>query len=336
VVRQFLLPVMVAVSCLTALTTPILVRLSGPIAEMVDARLPRRLQAFVSFYGTWIEGIRAAPRRDTLLRRIKRPFLVLWVDALFLGGTVVAAAALQPRLTALLADKLALEPQVARVGLAVVATVVAGIFVIGVLRCARRLAQTLAAEVLPPSPQGKLDLGTAPRRALVVTLELAIVLVVGLPLVAVIQPWVPAGLVVLGLLVGMLGFAAWRNLANFQGHVRAGSELIVEALARQSHSKAPELSEVKEMLPGIPGLSPVRLSIQSPAVGQTLLEVNLRALTGATVLAVHREGGGAVLPTAKEVLRAGDVLALAGPKEAIEAAERLLGGGLPPAGTSTS
>jgi len=128
------------------------------------------------------------------------------------------------------------------------------------------------------------------------------------------------------LVVGVIGFAIWRSIANFQGHVRAGSELIVETLARQSRAAPPELTEVKAMLPGIPGLSPVRLVEGSPAVGRSLLDVNLRALTGATVLAIHRESGGAVLPTAGEVLRAGDVLALAGPREAIAAAERLLVG----------
>jgi CPA2 family monovalent cation:H+ antiporter-2 len=160
---------------------------------------------------------------------------------------------------------------------------------------------------------------------LVVTLELAVVLFVGLPLVAALQPFVPAGLLALGLVVGGIGFTMWRSFANFQGHVRAGSELIVEALARQSRSAAkPELDDVKAMLPGIPGLSPVRLVRGSPVVGRSLLDINLRALTGATVLAIHREGDASVLPTADAVLRAGDVLALAGPPEAIEAAERLV------------
>src|SRR6185436_15884208 len=94
----------------------------------------------------------------------------------------------------------------------------------------------LAAEVLPASPQGKVDLGTAPRRVLVLTLELAVVLVVGLPLVAVTQPFVPAGVIALGLIVGMIAFGVWRGITNLQGHVRAGSELIVEALARQSRA----------------------------------------------------------------------------------------------------
>jgi CPA2 family monovalent cation:H+ antiporter-2 len=59
-------------------------------------------------------------------------------------------------------------------------------------------------------------------------------------------------------------------------------------------------------------------------VGKTLAQLNLRGLTGATVLAIHRGGGDVSVPTAGEVLRAGDVLALAGTHAAVEAAKGLL------------
>jgi CPA2 family monovalent cation:H+ antiporter-2 len=62
----------------------------------------------------------------------------------------------------------------------------------------------------------------------------------------------------------------------------------------------------------------------SPAVGKTLAELNLRGLTGATVLAIHRGGENVSVPTAGEVLKAGDVLALAGTHDAVDAAKGLL------------
>ncbi|HKC47370.1 MAG TPA: TrkA C-terminal domain-containing protein [Gemmatimonadales bacterium] len=60
----------------------------------------------------------------------------------------------------------------------------------------------------------------------------------------------------------------------------------------------------------------------------------VRGRTGATVLAVTRAGGGVIVPTAKERLQAGDVLALAGTHEAISAATAALEKrNEPPAGT---
>jgi CPA2 family monovalent cation:H+ antiporter-2 len=59
----------------------------------------------------------------------------------------------------------------------------------------------------------------------------------------------------------------------------------------------------------------------------TLAELNLRGLTGATVLAVRRGAGAVIVPSAQERLTAGDVLGLAGAHEAVEAAKTLLLGG---------
>ncbi len=59
-------------------------------------------------------------------------------------------------------------------------------------------------------------------------------------------------------------------------------------------------------------------------MGKTLAELDLRGVTGATVLTITRVEGSVCIPTAKEVLRTGDVLALAGTDEAVAAARSLL------------
>ena len=69
---------------------------------------------------------------------------------------------------------------------------------------------------------------------------------------------------------------------------------------------------------------PVRLNPNCAGVGKTLAELNLRGQTGATVLAIVRGEEGILIPTAREVLKDGDVLALAGAHECIEAAKALL------------
>jgi CPA2 family monovalent cation:H+ antiporter-2 len=63
------------------------------------------------------------------------------------------------------------------------------------------------------------------------------------------------------------------------------------------------------------------------AVGRTLADLNLRGLSGATVLALVREGHGTVIPTGRETLRAGDVLAVAGTADAIRVAREVVAQG---------
>jgi CPA2 family monovalent cation:H+ antiporter-2 len=179
----------------------------------------------------------------------------------------------------------------------------------------------------------RLAVSSAVSRVVITT---AAVLLTGLPLLAVTQPFLGgfyAPVIFVALLV-VLGVAFWRGATDLHGHVRAGAETIVEALlvqARKGASGAPAhehpagaLVQVHQLLPGLGEPTPVELDASSPAIGRSLAELNLRGATGATVLAIRRGGEGVLVPTAKETLQAGDVLALAGSQDAIEAARALL------------
>ncbi|HEX8438439.1 cation:proton antiporter [Archangium sp.] len=331
---QFLYPVAVAVSAITTLTTPFLIRASGPVANWVDRKLPKPLQTFATLYGSWVENLRAAPPRQTSGARIRRMVKFLLVDAALLGMLVIGTSVSLGRLSTAIESRIGLSASVARLLGLGLAIFLALPFCVGVVRLARALGVLLAETALPPmAPAGRVDMAAAPRRALVVTLQLASVLAVGAPLVAITQPFLRGfqGAAVLLLLLVVLGVAFWRSATNLQGHVRAGSQVIVEALATQSRGKSEQrpgepLREIQQILPGLGEPTPVRLEDSSPAVGRTLAELNLRGMTGATVLAIRRADAGALIPTAHEPLRAGDVLALAGTHEAIDAARAVLEG----------
>jgi CPA2 family monovalent cation:H+ antiporter-2 len=333
--RSFLYPAAVAVSALTTLATPWLIRASEPVARWFDRALPAPLQTFAALYGSWLERLGSAPRRGTLGASVRRMLKLLLLDGAALIGIAIFMSTRLDRSVALVADALMIEDGFARAIVVAVALAVALPFCIGIVRVARRLGSSLAIAALPASFGSALDLAAAPRRALVVTLQLAIVLAVGLPLVALTQPFAsgPQLAIALGLLLGVLGWAFWRSATNLEGHVRAGAQMIVEALARQAEASPPfeidgpserALSKVNELLPGLGEPTPLRLTDHSAAVGRTLADLNLRGNTGATVLAVVRGEDGVIIPTAKQRLCSGDVLALAGTHDAIEAARGVL------------
>ena len=89
---EFLYPVAVAVSAVTTLTTPWLIRASGPFASFVDRKLPRRLQTFVALYGGWIERLRESPRRDTLGAAARRLLALLLLDAAVVASLVIGSS----------------------------------------------------------------------------------------------------------------------------------------------------------------------------------------------------------------------------------------------------
>jgi CPA2 family monovalent cation:H+ antiporter-2 len=62
----------------------------------------------------------------------------------------------------------------------------------------------------------------------------------------------------------------------------------------------------------------------SICLGRSLKELNLRGLTGATVLAIERKPAEVVFPAADEILRESDLLVLTGTHEAVASACELL------------
>lgn len=329
----FLYPVAVAVSVVTTLITPWLIKASGPLANLIDRKLPRPIQTFTALYGSWVEQLGTLPRRQTVGARTRRMIFMLLLDAALLTAIVIGTSLGANRVAVFIEGEIGLSASFAHLLVIGVAVALSVPFCVGIVQVARRLGSTLAEVVLPSAPEKKVDLAAAPRRMLVVTLQLAIVFMVGAPMVALTQPFLPGfqGATLLLLLLVVLGFSFWRSATNLHGHLRAGAQVIVEALASQSHAegeheeeKPDALAGIRQMLPGLGEPVSVSLPGSSPAVGRTLADLNLRGMTGATVLAIRRGDAGVIVPSAQEVLREGDVLALAGSHEAIDAAKAVL------------
>ena len=339
---EFLYPVAVAVSAITTLTTPLLIKASGPLANWVDRKMPHRIQTFVALYGSWMEELGSKPREVTRAASIRRLTRLLILDAALLATIAIAASTLLAPISKVVEAKFGIASALARLALMGCAAALTVPLIRGITRVARELGLAIALAALPATVEGSLDLAATPRRALVVTLQLAALLLTGLPVLAVTQPFLggfyaPA---LFSFLLLAIGVTFWRGATELQGHVRAGAQAILEALVEQARSggetasfepqggHAPEsLKEVHRLLPGLGEPTPVRLGSSSPAVGKSLAELNLRGITGATVLAIRRGSDGLLVPTASEVLRSDDVLALAGTHEAVDAARRLLASG---------
>jgi CPA2 family monovalent cation:H+ antiporter-2 len=162
-------------------------------------------------------------------------------------------------------------------------------------------------------------------------LQIGIALLVGLPLLAIFQPFLPgfpAAAILLGVLI-LLGILFWRGAANLEGHMKAVSQVIVDHLRKQTETEgadedADALKKIQKLLPGLGHIVRLRLRPDSFSVGRTLAELNVGSLTGATILVVMRGEGKAVIPSGKDILQAGDVLALAGTPDAVGAARKIL------------
>jgi CPA2 family monovalent cation:H+ antiporter-2 len=330
VVGPTLYPVTIALSVLTTFTTPWLARAASYVAQWVDRRLPRGLQTLVTLYGAWLEALRARGASGSVRSPIRQHVRALLLDVVVLAGLVTACGLGLPSATAWLERHVGLAETLAGWLIVLAAIAASTPFGLAVVRNARKLGLTLARRALPTVDEGALDRAAAPRGAFVLMLQLTVILVVGAPLLALVQLFVPAhygGLVLASAVVALVvGFR--RAAANLSEHVRAGAMIVAEMLTQQRHEVAstPDLRDTQMLLPGLGALTCVRIEEGSPAIGQTLISLNLRGLTGASVLAIAHKGGQATVPTGRERLATHDVLALTGSAEAISAARAMLCG----------
>jgi CPA2 family monovalent cation:H+ antiporter-2 len=339
-VRDFLYPVMVAVSAVTTMITPWLIRGAPGAADWIDRKLPRPLQTYASLYETWVDELRQAPKTRTTGSRTRQSIRWLLIDTVCVTAVIIGMAVFGPQVRVFLVENTPLPLEFASWGMWGTALLLAAPFLFGIFRVARRLAEQLARAALPH--HGKMDRAAAPRGALIISFEIAIVFLVGLPVLAVSQPFLPPfrGAAILVAVLLLLGIAAWRSARNLQGHVSAGSEVLLAAL---KHSLPPEqqtqefttsgltmerpvdpLATATYLLPGMG--TPRRFVMEEHhyGAGKTLAEVGIRGRTGATVLAINRGDEGIPAPSKTEKLLPGDKLVLVGSQTATDAAMTLL------------
>ncbi len=122
-VRDFLYPVMVAVSAVTTLITPWLIGAAPSAAIYVDRKLPKPLQTFTAVYATWVENLRAAPRERTMGQRVRRKVYWLLIDSAAIAGIVIGASLYGTRVGQIVLRFVEVRPELVQRGLVVAASV---------------------------------------------------------------------------------------------------------------------------------------------------------------------------------------------------------------------
>jgi CPA2 family monovalent cation:H+ antiporter-2 len=328
-VPQLLYSMAVAVSAITTLLTPWLIRGAPATASWIDRKLPRSLQTFAALYTSWLEQLRSRPAVEIAPMRRATRWLI--VDAVVAAAIVIGASVEMDHIVSWAAERWQVTERTTRLAVMIGAAVISAPFWIGLVRVARYLGFELTARVFPAVAREQADLAAAPRRLLLVTLQLAIVLAIGIPLVALTQPFLPPfrGAAVLLFVTALLAFTFWRSATNMQGHTRASAQALADTIARQvrvGHETSIEhsLDDANRILAGLGSPTPVEIPAGNPHVGKTLADIKLRGLTGATVLAIRRGEEAVIIPSGRDRIEAGDILAVAGTQEAVAAAKELL------------
>jgi CPA2 family monovalent cation:H+ antiporter-2 len=331
VISGWLYPVAIAVSAITTLTTPLLIKLSNRAAASIDRWLPGPIQTVAALYGSWIERVRSVPRAPIERSATNRIIRIILLDAALITALVIAVDLEIDRFTGMVGEMSGMSPERVRFMVVLISGLIAAPLIYGLITSAKALGNNLARRAFADAQKGRVDPADAPRRALVILIQLAVVLAVGIPVVAITQPFLPPhqGGFVLLVLTLILLVALWRNAENLQGHARAGAQIIASALAQQMAStegttdEAKLLEDVNAVLPGLGEPVAIRVIPASVAVGKSLAQLNLRGATGATVLAIKRGAQQIPTPLGREVIQDGDIVAVAGTHDALAVARAI-------------
>jgi CPA2 family monovalent cation:H+ antiporter-2 len=331
VTRDFLYTLAVAVAAITTFTTPFMIRASVPVARLIAGHVPSRLGATQGMYDSMMERI----------RRVAVPFgAVLW-PMVMLGGGAVAIGAI---LIANEVDYLGLTQQVLNLtGLDLVESeIVVDLFTL--LLCApfaammyfgaRSLARSLVLMTLSEGHSRDVAGGalTGPALALISMLSTTLLLVVVVPLLALVQPFLDPmegiGVVIVGII--LMGIVIVRSMQRMYGQMGVLKRILAESLTAESAT-----TPGQEEVPGFGMITPVRLEAGVSAIGKTLASIGLRAATGAAAIAISRDQE-VLAADGGQVLKEGDIVGLTGTSQSVEAARRLLNERMPIPVISTS
>ena len=321
--RAFLYSLAIAVSAITTFTTPFMIRASGPVGSFIDAHLPHSVGVLQSIYESWIERTRARPQASNVRGTVV--FIVVGI------GAVVAIAILYEltnhRLEMVVAAAVGVSLETATIIVKVMALGLTAVPCVAIWRGAHRLAICLAESITPASARHDrtTDANVAGSNLIAGVFEIAIIFGAATLLLAIITPFMSLydGVGLMMIVVAGLGIVIWRSANNLHAVMQAASGSLIARL-KQSRELSPSGILESPDSAGVGSLIWVRVPDGAKAIGMSLSKLNLHAITGATVVAIARDGHGVALPGGEEVIRAGDTLALAGSTDAIATARNLI------------
>ena len=292
-------PVAVGVCLLTALAGPFCMRRGASLAHTLEQAIPPRARWYLLAYQGWSSKL----GRSTIGKGpspVKGPLLFLVLDALLIHACVIGTWVLSHRVPWFQ------SPTSAN---ALLALTLAAVSLLG--WAMYRRAGDIAILILDSPDQAP----PAGRRQLLTALRMALLVILGVPSLAILQPFLPGKPALALLLAAGAAFLAllWTQTRKYPWEQAVGSEWLLHRV------KAPWTAVPEHPASG-DALASLRIGPHCPFLGMTLGDLSQGAFATVTVVAMIRDGGPmAALPHVR--LQEGDLLALSGGPETLETLE---------------
>jgi CPA2 family monovalent cation:H+ antiporter-2 len=308
VTSKFLYPIAVAVSAITTLLTPYLIKSTDAVVNWFDRVAPKPVVNGLEIYTRWV-GQLGGQRQTSLASKLTRRWMgQMALNAALIASIFIAAAFIERRRPDWLTG-LGLGDEWIKGALWLAAVVLSLPMFIATSRKLQALGLLIAETKVTEAAAGERTV--AIRTVVAQVVPIAGTVGLGLFVLLLSSALLPTFnvLIVLLLLVVLIAWLLRRSfiLVYSKAQVALQETFAQEPAPRHSHAPTALPSLLREA-----DLETVTVAAGSPAAGKLIRELELRTRTGASIVGIERNGANIINPGPDEELLAGDQVLLLG------------------------
>ena len=316
VTSPFLYPIAVAVSVLTTLLTPMLIQSSDGVNQWLERKSPKSLVDGLGIYTQWVGRLSSTGQRNMASELTRKWIAQMALNVVLMTAVFIAAAYVGSHPPGWLM-RLQIGEDWLKPTLWLGAMILCLPMFIATFRKLQALGMLLAETKVTKAAAGA---RTAAIRAIVVQVVPLVGVALLVPFILILSSTLLPTLKVMMVLLLIVGLIAWLLWRSF---IRVYSKAQIALLETLEENALPSHEESQIVLPSFlrdAVLETVPLVQKSPAVGKLIRELELRSLTGTSIIAIERNGASIINPGPDEELQTDDHILLLGTREQLTAA----------------
>jgi CPA2 family monovalent cation:H+ antiporter-2 len=317
VTSDFLYPVAVAVSAVTTLLTPYLIKSADGVVGWFDRSAPKSLVDSLEAYTRWIGQLVSQRQTSLAAKLVRRWFEQMALNAILIAAVFIVAAFVEGDPPDWL-KKLGLAGGDLKALCWLAAVLFSLPMLIATFGKFQALGLLLAETKVTPATAG--DRTEAIRAVVAKVVPIAGTIGLGVFVLALSSTLLPNLKVLLVLLV-LVALITWLHWRSFNKVYTQAQAALQETLAQPP---APRPGHAPDALPALlreADLETVTISGNSPAAGKLIRELMLRTRTGASIVGLDRGGTNIINPGPDEEIQVGDQVLLLGTRAQLDAAK---------------
>ena len=323
VTSDFLYPIAVAVSAVTTLLTPYLIRSADGVTNWFNSAAPKSIVQTLETYTRWV-GQLGGQQHVTMRSKLARRWVLQMCLNLVLVAAVFIAAGFVDQRRPEWTQHLGMGHELAKAILWLAAVVLSLPMLIATFRKLQALGLLIAETKISRVAAGESTPAIRSMVAQVVPIAGTLVLAVFLlALSATLLPSLEILAVLLGL-VAVITWLFWRSSIRIYSRAQFA---LRETFAQQPDPRPQASSTGLRSLLKDADLATITISADSPTTGKLIAELQLRTRTGASIVGIERHGTSIINPGPDEELQLGDQVLLLGTLEQLRLAKIALSKG---------